>query len=118
MREPKVQPLVAFILRGAQILLLLRIRHSLQLLLAISVPPHIVRLDRYDEDDVIRQDPQQDLVAPVVKRYIVRLVGVRRDNRRRLDAHIVDGRPDGAGAHATRVARRDGDDDGVDVGKP
>jgi hypothetical protein len=58
MREPKVQPLVALILRGAQILLLLRIRHNLPLLLEIGVPPYIVRLDRDDEDDVIRQDPQ------------------------------------------------------------
>jgi hypothetical protein len=62
MREPKVQPLVALILRGAQILLLLRIRHSLPLLLAIGVPPHIVRLDRDDEDDVIRQDPSRTLL--------------------------------------------------------
>ena len=91
MRKPKIQPLIPLILRRGQIVLLLLITHVLPDLIPIRIPLHIVVFNANNYHDIIRQDAQQDLVAPAIQRLVVVAVDVGADDAAGLHAHVVQG---------------------------
>lgn len=115
MRKPKVQPLIPFILRRLKIRLLLVLIHTLPHTLSLLIGRHIIHLRTNKHYKIPSAYRNQHFIAPAVQRLIIIPINVLADDTTRLHAHIVQRRRNGTRAHCPGVARRDGDEDGVNV---
>jgi hypothetical protein len=115
MRKPEIQTLISLVFCGLQIRLLLLRTHIPPNSLAFFVRVHVIHLRPDEYQEVPRTDRNQNLVASAIQRLIVISVDVLADNAASLHCHIVQRGSNGARAYSSGVARRDRNENGVDV---
>jgi hypothetical protein len=104
MRKPKIQPLIPLILRRRQVPQPLFLRHRPPNLLPIRIPFHVIHLRPQIQKHIKHQDRKEDVISTFIARGVVGLVDVGGDYAGCLDAHVVEGGGDGAGAHGIGVS--------------
>lgn len=115
-RKAEIQPLIPLITRRLKIRLLLLLTHTIPPPVPPLINRHIIHLRANKHHEIIRTNRDQNLVSAAIQRLVVFAVDVLADDAAGLHAHVVERRGDGARAHCAGVARRDGHEDGVDVG--
>ena len=88
MCKSEVQAFVATISRCTEIMLLLFLAHRIPLRRPLLVGPNIEELRCNHDADVVSGDGDQNSVASMVVRYIIRAIDVDADDITRLDALI------------------------------
>ena len=112
MSEAEVQPLVAFILRCPDVVVLLIHSHLVPDTVPRLVPPHEVTLDEDRHHDIPCNKSQKDLVSAAIQWLVVVTVNLRCNDGAGLADHVVQGTADCTRAHRTGVTRNETDYDG------
>jgi hypothetical protein len=114
--ESEVQPLVSLILRVLQILMLLILTHRTPDRLSSLIAPSVVKPSENEQQQSEDVDAKEHAISAVVTGLVIVAVDVGGDHTAHLHHHVVAGGGDGTSAHATCVAGRETDEDGVAVG--
>jgi hypothetical protein len=81
MREPKIQPLVPFILSSSKIVLLLPLTHFIPFLSSFLININIKQLSANEERKVVDTDSNKDFVSFAVKRFVVVAIDLLTDQQ-------------------------------------
>jgi hypothetical protein len=115
MRKSEIQPLISLVFRGPKIRLLLFRTHAPPNPLAFFIRVQVVHFRSHEYQKVPRTYRNQDLVASSIQRLIIIPVDILANDTASLHRHIVQRRSNSACAYGAGVARRDRDENGVDV---